>query len=190
MALATLLSANKRLVEAHEFIASLQAELSGRGDAPAAGWGDAQERRVKRATQFISAYLDPYFGLPPHQVVDRLTAVVQEVRLKDEPATLADLAEGLALLVRVTPQIAMHTRNYTLLGHLWARVDSGSFVYVCGRLALAVPGREDMVTRWRENQMTWNQLLDDLRILELREALAPRAQPEGTSASPPTPPGA
>jgi hypothetical protein len=189
LALATLLVANKRLTEAHELIATLQAEGANQAEGHDEAWAAAQESRLRRATQFISAYLDPYFGLPPHQIEDRLAVVIQEVRLTDEPATRADLAEGLALLVRVTPQIAMHTRNYTLLGHLWARVDPGSFVYICGRLALAVPGREDMVSRWRENQMTWNQLLDDLRILELRDALALRTQPEGI-APPPVPPGA
>ncbi|NLO75157.1 MAG: hypothetical protein GX100_13760 [candidate division WS1 bacterium] len=172
-------SANQRLAEAHGVIEELQAKLEESAKDKTPELVEAQRGRLKRATQFISAYLDPYFGLPGHQIEDRLVAVAQEVRLPDEPETLADLAEGLALLVRVTPQIAMHTRNYNLLGHLWARAAGGSFVYLCGRLALALPSHDDMATRWRENQMTWNQLLDDLRVLELRDALSPRTQPDG-----------
>jgi len=188
LALSAMASTSRRASEAEAAIAQVQAEAAKSQEAAMADATAAAQRRLKHATQFISAYLDPYFGLPPHQVEDRLVGVIQEARIKDEPATLADLAEGLALLVRVTPQIAMHTRNYTLLGHLWARADVGSFVYLCGRLALAVPGQEEMVTRWRENQMTWNQLLADLDALELRDALAPRTQPEGSREAPPLPP--
>ena len=180
MSMLALSATNKRIAEAHKLIEELQAQLVGGGGPTGEEIVEAHHGRLRRATQFISAYLDPYFGLPAHQIEDRLAAVVQEVRLPDQPGTLADLAEGLALLVRVTPQIAMHARNYTLLGHLWARAESGSFVYLCGRLALALPAREEMVARWRENQMTWNQLLNDLRVLELREALSARTQPDGT----------
>ena len=188
LALTALSSTSRRATDAEAALAEVHSEVAKGQQAAAADTTAAAQRRLKHAAQFISAYLDPYFGLPPHQVEDRLVGVIQEARIKDEPATLADLAEGLALLVRVTPQIAMHTRNYTLLGHLWARADVGSFVYLCGRLALAVPGQEEMVTRWRENQMTWNQLLADLDALELRDALAPRTQPEGSREAPPLPP--
>lgn len=172
-------STNQRLAEAHGAIEELQAKLEETTKDNTPETTEIHRGRLRRATQFVSAYLDPYFGLPAHQIEDRLVAVVQEERLLDEPGTLADLAEGLALLVRVTPQIAMHSRNYNLLGHLWSRAASGSFVYLCGRLALALPNNDAMATRWRENQMTWNQLLDDLRVLELRDALRPRTQPDG-----------
>lgn len=188
LALTALASTSRRATEAEAAIAEVEKEAAKRQETATADLTAAAQRRLKHATQFISNYLDPYFGLPPHQVEERLLGVIQEARLKDEPTTLADLAEGLALLVRVTPQIAMHTRNYTLLGHLWARAELGSFVYLCGRLALGIPGQEEMVTRWRENQMTWNQLLEDLTALDLRDALAPRTAPEGTREAPPPPP--
>jgi hypothetical protein len=179
MSVLALVATNRRNAEAFALIEELQGKLGPASGPTGESLEEAHRGRLRRATQFISAYLDPYFGLPAHQIEDRLAAVVQEVRLPDEPGTAADLAEGLALLVRVTPQIAMHARNYTLLGHLWARAEAGSFVYLCGRMALALPAREDMVARWRENQMTWNQLLNDLRVLELREALSARTQPDG-----------
>jgi hypothetical protein len=188
-ALTALASTSKRAADVDAAIAAVHAEVAKAQESATADITAAARRRLKHATQFISAYLDPYFGLPPHQIEDRLVGVIQEARLRDEPATLADLAEGLSLLVRVTPQIAMHTRNYTLLGHLWARADLGSFVYMCGRLALAVPGQEDMVTRWRENQMTWNPLLEDLDTLGLRDGLGPRSQPEGAREAAPPPVG-
>ncbi|HEY3398845.1 MAG TPA: hypothetical protein VGM19_14415 [Armatimonadota bacterium] len=163
----------RRLEEAERCVAELRKEQNAPGIRTKSEIMVEADRRLTLSTKYISARLDPYFKLPPHQLEDRLMAVMEEVRMAPDQLVLAEIAEGMAILTRAVPQLAMHAANHVLLARMRGRLGS-SYLYGCGQMAVkaAMPGGEALAEALRNDEFSWKLLLEELASLGLTETLA------------------
>jgi hypothetical protein len=82
-----------------------------------------------------------------------------------------EVAEGLLMMARVFPQIALHDENVKLLGKLRALTGTRNFLDVCAHISAALKEEQhaELAEGLRKGTLPWSELLFLMRSLQIEE---------------------
>jgi len=135
--------------------------------------GDESGWRVEQASLVLTALLGPDYPVSVDQFRERLVTSGQVPVQCGYLQAPGEIADGLLMIARVVPQVALHDSNVELLRKLRSLVGSKDFLFVCGQVAVALRDdrQHNLAQGLANGDLTWIEFLCLLRGLLPAEAL-------------------
>lgn len=113
--------------------------------------------RVERAAHVLADLLSEEYAVSYPGIKQRLLRVAQSSLPSSSLHAPGEVADGLVMLARAVPRVALYDHNVELLSKLRALTGAKDFLFVCGQLAAALrqPRYQELGRGLAEGDLSW-----------------------------------